>query len=146
MRKCGPRPPPYTAAMAPLDTHALVRTWHVLPSRGYTTAWAELAAGRLRARGRAVALDPAPYWLAYEMETGPQYVTRRLSVTVETQDTTARLELRRDDGGGGRTTARPGPTSTAPSTATWACARSPTPCRCYGTASTSGPTPRRAPS
>ncbi|MFI5829094.1 putative glycolipid-binding domain-containing protein [Streptomyces sp. NPDC051578] len=85
--------------MAPPDTHALVRTWEVLPSRGYTTAWAELATGRLRARGRAVALDPAPYWLAYEMETGPEYVTRRLSVTVETQDTTARLELLRDDEG-----------------------------------------------
>ncbi|GHB55760.1 hypothetical protein GCM10010347_27170 [Streptomyces cirratus] len=85
--------------MAPLDTHALVRTWQVLPSRGYTTAWAELAAGRLRARGRAVGLEPAPYWLAYELETGAHYVTRRLSVTVETHRTTARLELRRDDDG-----------------------------------------------
>ncbi|MEU6890218.1 putative glycolipid-binding domain-containing protein [Streptomyces sp. NPDC046557] len=85
--------------MARLDTHALVRTWDILPSRGHTTAWAELAGGRLRARGRAVGLEPAPYWLAYELETGPDYVTRRLSVTVETHDTTIGLDLRRDDEG-----------------------------------------------
>ncbi|MGW7101824.1 putative glycolipid-binding domain-containing protein [Streptomyces sp. NPDC054838] len=82
-----------------MNTRAVARTWEVLPSRGRTTAWAELAGGRLRARGRAVGLVPAPYWLAYEIETGPGYVTRRLSVTVETHETTAALDLRRDEDG-----------------------------------------------
>ncbi|MFJ6939577.1 putative glycolipid-binding domain-containing protein [Streptomyces sp. NPDC101132] len=78
-----------------------VRTWEVVPSRGYETSWIDLGETALSARGRAVGLTPEPYWVAYELETGEGFVTRRLHVTVETAAGTRTLDLRREDGGGG---------------------------------------------
>ncbi|MFF6960474.1 MULTISPECIES: putative glycolipid-binding domain-containing protein [unclassified Streptomyces] len=74
-----------------------VLTWQVEETGGYETAWVELAAGRLRAHGRAVGLKPEPYWLSYELDTDAGYVTRRLHVTSHTVDGTYDLELRRDE-------------------------------------------------
>ncbi|WP_030758865.1 MULTISPECIES: putative glycolipid-binding domain-containing protein [unclassified Streptomyces] len=88
-------------------THRLVRTWEVLPHDGYSTAWAELTGRRLSARGRAVGLVPEPYWVTYTLETGEEYVTSRLHVTVDTAGTgdsgnvggvTRSLDLRNDGG------------------------------------------------
>ncbi|MCX4719015.1 putative glycolipid-binding domain-containing protein [Streptomyces virginiae] len=83
-------------------THRLVRTWEVLPGEGYATAWAELTGRRLGARGRAVALVPEPYWVTYTLETGEDYVTSRLHVTVDSgvagDATTRSLDLRNDGG------------------------------------------------
>ncbi|MEU6314166.1 putative glycolipid-binding domain-containing protein [Streptomyces sp. NPDC047014] len=79
-------------------TRHLTRTWRVLPGEGYATAWADLTEGRLSARGRAVGLEPEPYWVTYALETGDGYVTSALTVTVETASTTRTLELRNDAG------------------------------------------------
>lgn len=81
-----------------MDAHHLVRTWEILPGGGYTTAWAGLTDRSLTARGRAVGLDPEPYWLTYELETADAYVTSRLRVTVETGSTRGTLDLRADAG------------------------------------------------
>ncbi|MEU5113560.1 putative glycolipid-binding domain-containing protein [Streptomyces longwoodensis] len=81
-------------------TISRVLTWDVTASNGYETAWAEVGDGELRARGRAVGTVPEPYWVTYELETGPGFVTRRLRVTVDTAARTRSLDLRRGDGGG----------------------------------------------
>ncbi|MFI8100918.1 putative glycolipid-binding domain-containing protein [Streptomyces sp. NPDC086023] len=78
-----------------------VRTWEVVPSRGYETSWIDLGETALSARGRAVGLAPEPYWVAYELATGERFVTRRLHVTVETAAGTRTLDLRREDDGEG---------------------------------------------
>ncbi|MBH5333568.1 putative glycolipid-binding domain-containing protein [Streptomyces pactum] len=78
------------------DQHVV--TWAVTGSGGYETAWVDLSGTGLRATGRVVGLKPAPYWLAYELETGHGYVTRRLQVTAHTPDGRNRLDLRRDGG------------------------------------------------
>ncbi|MFF7790522.1 putative glycolipid-binding domain-containing protein [Streptomyces sp. NPDC007991] len=80
-----------------------VITWDVSASRGVETAWVELGGGVMRARGRAVGTVPEPYWVSYELETAEGFVTRRLSVTVETQTQDRALDLRHD--GHGRWTA-----------------------------------------
>jgi hypothetical protein len=78
-------------------------TWDVSASRGVETAWVELGDGMMRARGRAVGTVPEPYWISYELETAEGFVTRRLSVTVETGARDRVLDLRHD--GHGRWTA-----------------------------------------
>ncbi|MEU9304546.1 putative glycolipid-binding domain-containing protein [Streptomyces sp. NPDC048269] len=85
-----------------MSTRHLVRTWAVLPDRGYSTAWLGLTGRRLSARGRAVGLVPEPYWVTYSLETHDAYVTSRLHVTVETAASTRTLDLRN---GAGRWTA-----------------------------------------
>ncbi|MFG2989241.1 putative glycolipid-binding domain-containing protein [Streptomyces sp. NPDC048257] len=79
-------------------THRLVRTWEVLPSGGYSTAWAELTGRRLAARGRAVGLLPEPHWVTYTLDTGDDYVTSRLRVSVDTAGGTRTVDLRNDAG------------------------------------------------
>jgi len=79
-----------------------VLTWEVTGS-GYDTAWIDLDDSTLRARGRAVGITPEPYWVLYELETGEDFVTRRLRVTVEAASGTRALDLRHD--GEGRWTA-----------------------------------------
>ncbi|WP_030195916.1 putative glycolipid-binding domain-containing protein [Streptomyces sp. NRRL S-87] len=86
-----------------------VRTWEILPSRGYETAWIDLGETGLSARGRAVGLAPEPYWVAYELETGPGFVTRRLAVTIETASAVRTLDLRRDTEGRWTADGRPRP-------------------------------------
>jgi hypothetical protein len=76
-----------------------VITWSVKESQGYETAWAEFADGSLRARGRAVGIVPQPYWISYELETAEDFVTRRLSVTAETETGARSLDLRHDGHG-----------------------------------------------
>ncbi|MFF7454330.1 putative glycolipid-binding domain-containing protein [Kitasatospora sp. NPDC008115] len=78
-------------------TH-LVPTWEVSASRGVETAWIELGDGTLRARGRVAGLVPAPYWLDYELDTGPAWTTRRLAVRAASAEGTRELELLNDDG------------------------------------------------
>ncbi|MBO1334118.1 putative glycolipid-binding domain-containing protein [Streptomyces sp. VRA16 Mangrove soil] len=73
-----------------------VRTWTVTAGSGCETAWVEWGDGALRAHGRAFGVGPGPYWVTYELETGEQYVTRRLRVCVEDADGVRELELLRD--------------------------------------------------
>ncbi|MFG1810295.1 putative glycolipid-binding domain-containing protein [Streptomyces sp. NPDC049040] len=75
------------------------RSWDVVESRGYETSWITLGPGTLRARGRAVGTVPEPYWISYELETGEDFVTRRLRVAAETEHATRELDLRRDSDG-----------------------------------------------
>ncbi len=78
-------------------------TWEVSASRGFETAWAQLGDGELRAHGRAVGVDPEPYWVTYELDTVGGFVTRGLLVTAETANGIRTLDLRHD--GQGRWTA-----------------------------------------
>jgi hypothetical protein len=93
-------------------TTSYVFTWHVEESRGYETAWVDrdetqgpsvlypgAGDGLLRARGRAVGTVPQPYWLTYQLETGPGYVTRRLRVNLETATEVRELDLQRGTDG-----------------------------------------------
>ncbi|MEU6867528.1 putative glycolipid-binding domain-containing protein [Streptomyces sp. NPDC046876] len=82
------------------DSERFTRTWHVSAGRGYDTAWGEFTGDRMRAHGRAMGLEGGPYWVAYELETGPGYVTRALRVAVDGPGHRARaVELLRDDEG-----------------------------------------------
>jgi hypothetical protein len=75
-------------------------TWRVTGSRGFETAWVEVSGTVLRARGRVLGTVPEPYWMTYELETGEDYVTRRLLVTAEDASGDSRsLDLRRGDDG-----------------------------------------------
>jgi hypothetical protein len=76
-----------------------VITWDVSASRGVETAWVGLGGGVMRARGRAVGTVPEPYWVSYELETAEGFVTRRLSVRVETAAQERVLDLRHDGHG-----------------------------------------------
>jgi uncharacterized protein len=76
-----------------------VATWRIEVSGGLETAWVRLGATSLAARGRAVGLDPEPYWLTYELATGDGWVTRRLLVELATAAGTRRLDLARHDDG-----------------------------------------------
>ncbi|MEJ8640880.1 putative glycolipid-binding domain-containing protein [Streptomyces sp. MS1.HAVA.3] len=80
------------------STRSRVRTWEIFPGTGYSTAWVDLAPRGLTARGRAVGLVPEPYWVTYALETSDEYVTSRLSVTVESATSAKELDLRNDAG------------------------------------------------
>jgi hypothetical protein len=77
----------------------IVRTWEIELSQGFETTWVSLGDSRMTARGRAFGRDPWPYWLTYALETGDDYVTRRLVVEVESAPSTNRLDLARADDG-----------------------------------------------
>ncbi|MGW0363857.1 putative glycolipid-binding domain-containing protein [Streptomyces sp. NPDC002990] len=81
-----------------MSSRHLVRTWEILPSRGYSTAWLDLTERRLTARGRDMGLLPEPYWVTYTLDTADDYVTSRLYATVETAGATRTLDLRNDAG------------------------------------------------
>ncbi|WP_233416364.1 putative glycolipid-binding domain-containing protein [Streptomyces sp. N35] len=92
---------PPDPARAPAPGPARVLTWQVTETGGFETAWVTPTGPRsFSARGRVFAALPHPYWLSYELETGPDWITRRLTVTAETTDATVHLDLRRDDGSG----------------------------------------------
>ncbi|MBC9714039.1 putative glycolipid-binding domain-containing protein [Streptomyces sp. TRM66268-LWL] len=86
-------------AQAGPRTRAL--TWQVTETGGFETAWITPTGPRsFSARGRVFAALPHPYWLSYALETGPDWVTRSMTVTAEPTDGdvggAAHLELRRD--------------------------------------------------
>jgi hypothetical protein len=74
-------------------------SWEVSESRGFETSWVELRDRSLQARGRAIGTVPELYWVSYTLDTGEDFVTRRLWVSVERAAGSAELDLRRDDGG-----------------------------------------------
>lgn len=75
-------------------------TWSVHETGGFDTAWASLDTGAttLTASGRALGLRPRPYWIAYELESDPEYATRRMWVEARTEAGTSTLELLRSGG------------------------------------------------
>lgn len=90
-----------------MPAREVAATWAVEASQGLDTAWVRLGEDRLAASGRAVGLDPEPYWVSYELDTGPGWVTRRLAVELRTATTTRAIDLRRDDEGGWRLDGEP---------------------------------------
>jgi SAM-dependent methyltransferase len=95
------------------DQHHAV-TWRVTESSGFETAWVDISGTILKARGRVVGTAPEPYWITYELETGEDYVTRRLRVTSETAPEAGscrsrRLDLRRHEDGQWTADGRPLP-------------------------------------
>jgi len=60
---------------------------------------ARMERDHLAARGVVVESSPFPYWLDYEFETGEQFVTKRLLVTIRGDDFSRKLELRRSAAG-----------------------------------------------
>jgi hypothetical protein len=76
-----------------------VVTWAVEPSGGLETAWIALDDGALTAHGRAVGKVPEPYWVTYQLATGPDQITQRVGVAVERASGTTTLELARDAAG-----------------------------------------------
>ncbi|MFI1887988.1 putative glycolipid-binding domain-containing protein [Streptomyces jumonjinensis] len=74
-------------------------TWDVIDSGGYETAWVDLGATHLRARGRAVGITPEPYWISYSLETGEDFVTRELRVRAESAAGVREVRLRHDGAG-----------------------------------------------
>lgn len=73
-----------------------VVTWRVIPSGGLETAWITRDASSLTARGRAVGTDPSRYWVEYQLDTGDDFVTRSLNVTIHSEEDSRTLELRRE--------------------------------------------------
>ncbi len=59
----------------------------------------ELGADRLTASGTQLGIDPLPYRVDYELETGAHWVTRRLQLTATGDGWTRRLDLRSDGAG-----------------------------------------------
>ena len=58
-----------------------------------------LEADRLAARSVAIADDPLPYRVDYELETGPRFVTRRLWLEARGDGWRRTLDLQRDENG-----------------------------------------------
>lgn len=74
-------------------------TWAVSASGGFETAWVQRADGGLTARGRAVGIDPEPYWISYALDAPEEFVTRRLRVSAESAGGSRTLDLRHDGAG-----------------------------------------------
>lgn len=72
--------------------------WSVSATAGFDTAWASLDGGRLRAEGRACGLVPSPYWVTYNLETGPAYETTLMTVQTRWNGGSEMVELRCDGG------------------------------------------------
>jgi hypothetical protein len=72
--------------------------WSMEATAGFDTAWASIDGSRLRADGRACGLLPSPYWVNYALETGDEFVTRRVSVEARWEGGSATLDLRREAG------------------------------------------------
>lgn len=72
--------------------------WSIHETAGFDAAWTTLdSLGRtLSASGRAIGQRPGAYWLAYELETDVDYVTRRMSVEARSDGGTTTLDLRRE--------------------------------------------------
>jgi uncharacterized protein len=77
--------------------HAI--SWQVSESEGFETSWIDLGDDSLQARGRAVGTIPELYWVTYTLDTGADFITRRLRVSVERASGSAELDLRRDEDG-----------------------------------------------
>jgi uncharacterized protein len=54
--------------------------WILDAVAGFDSAWVFLDGDRLRAEGQQSGLVPVPYWVHYRLETGPNFVTTRMTV------------------------------------------------------------------
>jgi hypothetical protein len=74
-------------------------TWRRTDAPGYETAHVVLDDRSLVARGTQVGVEPHDYRLDYEIETGEDWVTRRVRCVVSTASARTTLSLRRRDDG-----------------------------------------------
>ncbi len=80
------------------DVHRTVG-WAKADAYGHEVADVTIGSGTLRARGVAIGVTPVLYRLEYELETGPDFVTRRLSATTNGAGWSCSIELSRSPGG-----------------------------------------------
>lgn len=86
--------------------HTRIVNWKGLEGwRDWATGWhtegaeVELGDDRLVAQGTQLGVDPVPYRLDYRLETGPQWITTRLTARVHDGAEERRLDLRRASDG-----------------------------------------------
>lgn len=77
-------------------TKPTILIWSVDETAGFDTARASVEGRRLTAEGRSAGLLPEPCWIDYRLETGDEFVTRRLVVDTRGEAAVAHLDLRRD--------------------------------------------------
>lgn len=82
-----------------LSATAKLHVWAVTDTAGFEAAWVDLDGMQLRAKGRTAGQLPVPYWLSYELLTGPDAATSRLIATAATAESTYHLDLSRGDHG-----------------------------------------------
>lgn len=74
--------------------------WALEEMSGFDTAWVSLDGDRMRAEGQRAGLLPVPYWARYRLETGPSFVTKRMTVESRWEGGgSASLDLSRTDTG-----------------------------------------------
>jgi uncharacterized protein len=83
--------------------------WQIDETSGFDTAWVEVRGRQLVAEGRTAGQLPFPFWTAYEVQTGDNFVTARVMVESRWADGAARVDLRRDDGGAWTVNGEPRP-------------------------------------
>jgi hypothetical protein len=80
-------------------SHRRVVLWDKEDGYGTEYVEVELAPDRLTGTGVAIGWDPVPYRLEYTLETGADWVTRRLSVATRGDGRRRNLDLRRSESG-----------------------------------------------
>jgi hypothetical protein len=80
-------------------SHRRVVLWDKEDGYGTEYVEVELAPDRLTGTGVAIGWDPVPYRLEYTLETGADWVTRRLSVATRGDGWRRTLDLRRSESG-----------------------------------------------
>lgn len=78
---------------------ARLLVWAIDETAGFDSAWVTIEGSRLSAEGRAVGLQPTPFWTTYLLETDDRFVTARVRVESRWDGGAATLDLRRDDRG-----------------------------------------------
>lgn len=73
--------------------------WSGLGAWRAEASWVELGPDGLSATGTQLGVDPVPYRLDYQLETGPHWITSRLDVVSAGQGWRRHLDLRHDGAG-----------------------------------------------
>jgi hypothetical protein len=79
-------------------SNARLLLWRVDATAGFDATWVQVNGDCLRAEGELVAQQPVAHSARYQLETGHDYATRRLTVEVRSPGKVASLDLRREDG------------------------------------------------
>ena len=67
--------------------------WQAASGQGMELARVQISDDSLVATGTAIGTEPEPYLLSYSLETGPEYVTRRLQASADGPAWSRHLEL-----------------------------------------------------
>lgn len=83
--------------------------WEIEATAGFDSAWVSLDGRRLVAEGRTAGQLPTPYWTAYRLDTGDDFVTASMHVESRWREGATSLDLRRDPSGGWTVNGAPRP-------------------------------------